>query len=184
MAIHPTVLILVVSLSSLSLAVDVETFVKMQTTFEIWGSWSSCSGLCGIQGTRYRTRGCHHWIMGFMRFSTECPMYGRETQTCQVVCLQSKTTTSSAGDWGPWGQYSACDKTCGGGLRIRYRACRIGSCVGDSLQSSLCNAQHCPASTTIPSTSTTTTAAPTTTTNWWITLTTSLKQVHMVTVRR
>ncbi|XP_062619923.1 SCO-spondin-like isoform X1 [Saccostrea cucullata] len=82
--------------------------------------------------------------MGFMRFSTECPMYGKETQYCTVNCSESTTTSSSAGDWGPWGAFSACDKTCGGGVHMRYRACRIGSCVGDSLQSSTCNSQHCP----------------------------------------
>ncbi|XP_052696698.1 uncharacterized protein LOC128175247 [Crassostrea angulata] len=77
-----------------------DTFVKIQTQFESWQSWSPCSGSCGETGTRFRTRGCHHVMVGFLKFSHECPIEGEETQTCVGDCSTLstviKTTLSQA----------------------------------------------------------------------------------------
>ena len=49
--------------------------------------------------------------------------------------------------WSEWGQFSACDKTCGGGIQIRHRLCGSGTCFGDSLESAACNDHQCPGNT-------------------------------------
>ena len=55
------------------------------------------------------------------------------------------------GHWSPWGQYSQCTKTCGGGSRYRTRACDNPApssggkhCTGPSQQTNTCNTQGCP----------------------------------------
>lgn len=70
---------------------QVDTFVKIQTQFESWQSWSPCSGSCGETGTRFRTRGCHHVVVGFLKFSHECPIEGEEKQTCVGDCSTLST---------------------------------------------------------------------------------------------
>lgn len=80
---------------------QVDTFVKIQTQFESWQSWSPCSGSCGETGTRFRTRGCHHVVVGFLKFSHECPIEGEEKQTCVGDCSTLSTvikTTLSQGN--------------------------------------------------------------------------------------
>lgn len=80
---------------------QVDTFVKIQTQFESWQSWSPCSGSCGETGTRFRTRGCHHVMVGFLKFSHECPIEGEEKQTCVGDCSTLSTvlkTTLSQGN--------------------------------------------------------------------------------------
>eukprot|EP00105_Crassostrea_gigas_P041596 XP_019925744.1 PREDICTED: uncharacterized protein LOC105335281 isoform X2 [Crassostrea gigas] len=69
-----------------------DTFVKIQTQFESWQSWSPCSGSCGETGTRFRTRGCHHVMVGFLKFSHECPIEGEEKQTClqRLLCRNNQ----------------------------------------------------------------------------------------------
>ncbi|XP_058511803.1 A disintegrin and metalloproteinase with thrombospondin motifs 20 isoform X2 [Ochotona princeps] len=55
------------------------------------------------------------------------------------------------GGWGPWGPYSACSRTCGGGVRIASRLCnhpepRNGGkyCVGRKMRFRSCNTDSCP----------------------------------------
>ncbi|XP_022331943.2 ectin-like [Crassostrea virginica] len=136
----------------------------MQTTFEAWAPWGPCAGSCGGTGVRQRIRGCHHKMMGFLEFSEECPLDGKETQTCVVSCHQTTPRMSTAipDVWSEWGQFSACDKTCGGGVQIRHRLCGSGTCFGDSLESAACNDHQCPVPTTT-STNPRTPSAPSTT---------------------
>ena len=68
----------------------------MQTAFEAWAPWGQCAGSCGGTGVRQRIRGCHHKMMGFLEFSEECPLDGKETQTCVVSCHQTTPRMSTA----------------------------------------------------------------------------------------
>lgn len=68
----------------------------MQTAFEAWAPWGPCAGSCGGTGVRQRIRGCHHIMMGFLEFSEECPLDGKETQTCVVSCHQTTPRMTTA----------------------------------------------------------------------------------------
>ncbi|VTJ68732.1 Hypothetical predicted protein [Marmota monax] len=52
--------------------------------------------------------------------------------------------------WGPWGQWSPCSRTCGGGISFRERPCysqrRDGgsSCVGPARSHRICSTESCP----------------------------------------
>ncbi|XP_054631701.1 A disintegrin and metalloproteinase with thrombospondin motifs 20-like isoform X1 [Dunckerocampus dactyliophorus] len=55
------------------------------------------------------------------------------------------------GEWGPWGAYSACSRSCGGGTRSTTRECnkpepRNGGkfCVGRRMKFRSCNTEPCP----------------------------------------
>ena len=47
----------------------------------------------------------------------------------------------------PWGDWSTCSTSCGGGEMIRLRSCLTGceSSTDDSKQTQVCNDQECPA---------------------------------------
>ncbi|KAF6021562.1 HMCN1 [Bugula neritina] len=59
-----------------------------------------------------------------------------------------------AGNWGAWGEYGACSRTCGGGEQRRYRLCEtkatkgysrdIRRCAGSNYSRRMCNFQCCP----------------------------------------
>ena len=55
------------------------------------------------------------------------------------------------GGWGLWEAWSACHKTCGGGVQLRHRRCTRPppryngkKCVGGAEQSQSCNSFSCP----------------------------------------
>ena len=55
------------------------------------------------------------------------------------------------GNWGAWGEYGVCYKSCGGGIKERFRSCdnpppQHGGlpCKGFNKFVSVCNTQHCP----------------------------------------
>jgi len=55
-----------------------------------------------------------------------------------------------AGDWTPWGDWSGCSSSCGGGVRERRRQCNNPSascggpeCVGDETETASCNEHPC-----------------------------------------
>ncbi|XP_056002317.1 coadhesin-like [Ostrea edulis] len=100
-----------------------------------WGAWSECSATCESNGTRYRRRSC----VGC------CNNVPTETEICGLQACPVH------GSWATWGQYSTCDKSCGGGWKIRYRKCNNPSpsnggepCYGDSVQPTKCAVTNCP----------------------------------------
>jgi len=51
-----------------------------------------------------------------------------------------------SGGWGPWGDYSACSRSCGGGIKISERDCNNPKpqngglyCIGDRKRFQICN---------------------------------------------
>ncbi|XP_020605249.1 coadhesin-like isoform X2 [Orbicella faveolata] len=107
-----------------------------------WGQYGSCSKSCG-GGVQYKRRKCKNpppkkggkHCTGPSTLSRDC-----NTQTCSVD-----------GHWSPWGQYSQCTKSCGGGSQYRTRICDNPApssggkhCTGPSQQTNVCNTQGCP----------------------------------------
>eukprot|EP00397_Hematodinium_sp_SG-2012_P007230 GEMP01007272.1.p1 GENE.GEMP01007272.1~~GEMP01007272.1.p1 ORF type:complete len:1040 (+),score=226.82 GEMP01007272.1:331-3450(+) len=78
-----------------------------------WGGWDTCSAECG-GGYQFRDRKIKQ---NASNGGNECDGYLKEIQPCnrhtcgkQVDCV-----------WGPWSEYGACSKHCGGGEQTRYR---------------------------------------------------------------
>jgi hypothetical protein len=72
-------------------------------------------------------------------------------------CFHQKCTTigarpkAVAGGWSEWGKFSACTRSCGGGVKHAERVCnnpapRDGGlfCLGESRQYKICNTKPCP----------------------------------------
>lgn len=105
-----------------------------------WSDWSACSS---TYDQKYRSRGI-----------TQQPLYSGKG--CSAVLNETAACTTGVGspvdcavaDWGDWSQ---CDKTCGGGQRIRSReiaqeATNNGRSCKDTLQvTDSCNAMACEA---------------------------------------
>ena len=48
------------------------------------------------------------------------------------------------GTWGAWGDWSLCDRLCGGGEMERERSCQDSGCIGPDKDVLSCNEQACP----------------------------------------
>ena len=78
-------------------------------------------------------------------------MYCSRGKYSRLVLLFSKTNTLVDGGWSAFGAYGACSKSCGGGLKKRYRTCSNPKpsnggeqCSGTSEESASCNTKRCP----------------------------------------
>ncbi|XP_060047729.1 A disintegrin and metalloproteinase with thrombospondin motifs 20 isoform X2 [Erinaceus europaeus] len=68
------------------------------------------------------------------------------------LCVNKEMETRLVdGEWGPWGPYSSCSRTCGGGIKSTSRLCnrpepRNGGkyCVGRRMKFRSCNTDSCP----------------------------------------
>lgn len=109
-----------------------------------WGSWATCSRQCG-GGSRTRTRQVGLPVCG----GTKCPADGlegttqTETESCNSQCCPRNCMGTR------WTRWSRCDKTCGGGTRVRTRdVYREAQCGGRDCgvlnQTRGCATEECP----------------------------------------
>uniref|UniRef100_UPI00193A61B8 uncharacterized protein LOC120335429 n=1 Tax=Styela clava TaxID=7725 RepID=UPI00193A61B8 len=98
-----------------------------------WQGWSSCSESCG-GGVYQRERICINGNIGDRGCAgTRVQMAFCNAQACPYYSV-----------WGEWG---ACSRSCGGGVRVHRRTClngNEGDCEGPSIEEMLCNEQACP----------------------------------------
>ena len=106
----------------------------------VWSDWSECSVSCG-RGTKTRSRDCQSPRFG------GAPCLGDVFD--EAPCQSGPCDTD--GVWSRWGTWESCDKTCGGGLRIRHRACDNPAptglgfpCSGSDIESRRCALEPCP----------------------------------------
>ncbi|XP_073239582.1 properdin-like isoform X2 [Porites lutea] len=108
-----------------------------------WSSWTKCSKTCG-GGNKIRKRTC----------SNPAPANGG--RGCQGSNHQSSSCNSQLcpvvdGQWGPWGEWTLCSKSCGIGESKRQRFCNNPPpqndgrpCIGNSEETRRCLRQYCP----------------------------------------
>ncbi|XP_015725366.1 hemicentin-1 isoform X1 [Coturnix japonica] len=107
-----------------------------------WGLWEECSKSCG-QGNRTRTRTCSN------------PPAQHNGKPCSgsavdfIMCNVGFCPVD--GKWAPWGSWSTCTVSCGGGNSQRTRQCsdpapQFGGhrCEGNDIQVDFCNSDPCP----------------------------------------
>ncbi|XP_066028698.1 coadhesin [Pocillopora verrucosa] len=113
-----------------------------------WSEWGECSVTCG-GGVQTRKRTC----------TNPPPSGGGPTcieQNLGPAEEQKECNSQDCGEdgnWSPWGAPGPCDKTCGGGTRVRKRTCTDPppsgdgkDCAGSSTKDEPCNTQACPTS--------------------------------------
>uniref|UniRef100_UPI00398EE55D hemicentin-1-like n=1 Tax=Pristiophorus japonicus TaxID=55135 RepID=UPI00398EE55D len=108
----------------------------------VWGSWSHCSASCG-GGVHQRSRSC---------FDPPPQYGGRLCEGSDVdVELCNSEPCPVNGNWGPWGTWTPCSRTCGGGQSKRYRSCSNPPpasggkvCSGAEVQMQRCGTDLCP----------------------------------------
>lgn len=106
-----------------------------------WSEWSPCSVACGT-GVQARTRSI-----------LRNPMYGGQPCGNLVQAQECQGTDCAAADadcvLSPWGDWSECTRSCGGGERLRTRsvlsaASGGGAACGHTTEVQECNTQGCP----------------------------------------
>ncbi|XP_048865144.1 A disintegrin and metalloproteinase with thrombospondin motifs 20 [Brienomyrus brachyistius] len=93
-------------------------------------------------------RGCRTQHMP-LADGTHC---GQAMHCRRGVCVHKEAETRPVnGGWGPWGSYSACSRSCGGGIRSATRSCNRPEpknggrfCVGRRMRFRSCSTDLCP----------------------------------------
>ncbi|XP_048581714.1 uncharacterized protein LOC5511228 isoform X2 [Nematostella vectensis] len=111
-----------------------------------WSAWSTCSVSCG-GGVMFRHRNCTSPLP--MHGGKDCSAFGPSTMSSS--CQDEPCPVN--GNYGYWSSWSECDKTCGGGKRVRMRSCtnptpQFGgsdcSVLGPETQTERCMINTCP----------------------------------------
>ncbi|XP_022785409.1 A disintegrin and metalloproteinase with thrombospondin motifs adt-1-like [Stylophora pistillata] len=108
-----------------------------------WSEWSTCTKTCK-QGKQSRTRKCDNPAPQYG--GRKCEGEADENQICN-----DKTPCPVDGNWGEWGAWTKCSKSCGGGEHSRKRLCDSPApahggkiCEGAFRQRRPCNENNCP----------------------------------------
>lgn len=107
-----------------------------------WSTFTKCNVTCG-EGFRIRTRTCTQPTPQYG--GKQCVGLTQETKECDLPkCPRN-------GGFSSWSSFSACSKSCGGGLKMRQRACTSPTplnggknCTGLFIDSQACNTNVCP----------------------------------------
>lgn len=66
-------------------------------------------------------------------------------------CVSRRNLEPVHGQWGEWGRYGECSRTCGGGVKRKYRECdnpapKNGGnyCIGERVKYRSCGTRECP----------------------------------------
>jgi len=105
-----------------------------------WHAWSECTSPCG-GGTQNRTRDV---LQAAANGGEECEGEQAQFRDCNIQKCPINC------EWGPWGEWDICTRTCGGGMQGRSREIlqpeRHGgiACEGDPQEMQGCNMEACP----------------------------------------
>ena len=123
--------------------------VPAEVKWSNWGSWSSCSKICG-GGKSNRERTCPGGVgcSGVMKAERLC-----NTNSCPGVFhmiwmlhnyVHEILLITAEVSWSSWGSWTSCTKSCGRGRSDRYRSCSGSKCPGDQSEAKWCNTNTCP----------------------------------------
>ncbi|XP_017755723.1 PREDICTED: A disintegrin and metalloproteinase with thrombospondin motifs 9 [Eufriesea mexicana] len=76
---------------------------------------------------------------------------GRNKWCHRGECVSRRNLEPVDGQWGEWGRYGKCSRTCGGGIKKKYRECNSPPpqngghyCIGDRVKYRSCGTRDCP----------------------------------------
>ncbi|KAL9971012.1 hypothetical protein ACROYT_G023488 [Oculina patagonica] len=123
-----------------------ERSCPLDGSYNDWSAWTTCSMSCG-GGVKFRHRNCTNPAP--MHGGRDCSLIGPATESDS--CHSEPCPVN--GMYGTWSLWSECDRTCGGGSRVRSRSCtnppaQFGgsdcSTLGPDKETELCNLNSCP----------------------------------------
>jgi len=118
---------------------------------------SGCHGdsggplVCNVNG-KWELHGAVSWGSGNCDSKQLYTVFSKVLTNMNWILSKTGLITKPVdGNWGAWGEWSACSESCGGGNQARRRLCNNPppknggrNCVGANSQSQKCNAQQCP----------------------------------------
>ncbi|XP_074627228.1 uncharacterized protein LOC141885237 isoform X4 [Acropora palmata] len=123
-----------------------ERSCPLDGSYNDWSAWTTCSMSCG-GGVKFRHRNC----------TNPAPMHGG--RDCSLIGPSTESDSCNSepcpvnGMYGTWSLWSDCDRSCGGGARVRSRSCtnpppQFGgsdcSLLGPVQETQICNMMGCP----------------------------------------
>lgn len=123
-----------------------------------WSQWSACrtQASCAEQQqpnaahivyTRVRTRSCTNPEPQFN--GRVCVGADKQEEICTpdmvnpCAAAANAAILVSSNQWGPWGAWDECTKSCGEGFQMRRRVCNGKSCIGCNQEWRTCNSEPC-----------------------------------------
>eukprot|EP00795_Rhopilema_esculentum_P014505 gene14505-5565_t len=110
-----------------------------------WMDWTPCTGRCG-KGYKVRERTCTNPVPKGK--GKDCSDLGNSTE---IGACDTGKPCPVDGKYGPWKNFGACTKSCGGGNQTRTRPCNNPApshggkeCEGPASESRPCNVESCP----------------------------------------